>query len=113
MLDEIKDMNSSATEKLHAFVKTYVRHTVDNRKAVGIFLKEFDSLSPKRRKKITESRDQYDKFVFDLLNEGRDEVSSRTTSTFAWQRSPSSGWSTGCTAGIAPVATSAPTRSPR
>jgi len=72
MLDQIHDASGSATQKLHAFVKSYVRHTVDNRKAVGIFLKEFDSLSPKRRKKITESRDLYDKFVFDLLKEGRD-----------------------------------------
>jgi TetR/AcrR family transcriptional regulator, cholesterol catabolism regulator len=72
MLNQIHDANSSATQKLHAFVKSYVRHTVNNRKAVGIFLKEFDSLSPKRRKKITESRDLYDKFVFDLLKEGRD-----------------------------------------
>jgi AcrR family transcriptional regulator len=71
-LDELAAAEGTYAEKLHAFVRGYVLHTIENRKAVGIFLREFNSLSTRRRKKVTEVRDVYDQFVHDLLVAGRD-----------------------------------------
>jgi AcrR family transcriptional regulator len=71
-LEELAAAEGTYAEKLHAFVRGYVLHTIENRKAVGIFLREFNALSPRRRKKVTEVRDVYDQFVHDLLIAGRD-----------------------------------------
>jgi AcrR family transcriptional regulator len=71
-LEELSAAEGTYGEKLHTFVRGYVLHTIDNRKAVGIFLREFNALSTRRRKKVTEVRDVYDQFVYNLLMAGRE-----------------------------------------
>ena len=70
-LEELRELEGPSSEKLHRFVRMYVEHTIDNLEIVGIFFREFDSLSAERRKAVTEARDLYDRFLRELLEEGR------------------------------------------
>jgi AcrR family transcriptional regulator len=70
-LSAISALEVSAEEKLRTFVTWYVKHTIENRKIIGIFLRDFDSLSPRRRREITKERDVYDQFLRDVLAEGQ------------------------------------------
>jgi AcrR family transcriptional regulator len=70
-LAAITELDVSAEEKLRTFVTWYVKHTIENRKIIGIFLRDFDSLSPRRRREITKDRDVYDQFLRDVLAQGQ------------------------------------------
>ena len=70
-LSAIRSLDVSAEEKLRTFVTWYVKHTIENRKIIGIFLRDFDSLSPRRRREVTKERDVYDLFIRDVLAEGQ------------------------------------------
>jgi AcrR family transcriptional regulator len=82
-LAELEALETSAADKLRTFICWYVEHTIANRRVFGIFLRDFDALSPKRRKQLTEVRDSYDGFVMSLIAAGqqagefRDDVTPR------------------------------------
>lgn len=69
-LEELRQLDGPSSEKLHRFVSLYVEHTIQNLEIVGIFFREFDSLSLERREEVTKARDLYDSFLRDLLEEG-------------------------------------------
>lgn len=70
-LKEIEAFEGSAAEKLHVFVSRYTVHTIAHRQAIGIYLRDFDALPAKRRKKITEVTDIYNEFLSNLIRSGQ------------------------------------------
>jgi AcrR family transcriptional regulator len=77
-LAELEGLDLSAAEKLRTFICWYVEHTIKNRQVFGIFLRDFDALSTRRRKQLTDVRDSYDDFVISLILAGQDAGEFRT-----------------------------------
>jgi AcrR family transcriptional regulator len=72
-LDLIASLEGTALQKLRAFVVVHVRHNAENLVRMGVFFKDFRSLSPERRRIIVAERDRYDAFVRGLIRAGQEE----------------------------------------
>lgn len=59
--------------KLRAFIEGHLMANIANRIKIGVFLHDFRSLSPDRRKAIIRDRDTYDDYVRTLIREGQEE----------------------------------------
>jgi AcrR family transcriptional regulator len=82
-LDSQRDSDDPADVRLHTFVNRHVMFNAQHLAKMTVFFHDFRSLSPKRRDLIVKERDQYDKFVRDIIEEGiteglfRSDVDSR------------------------------------
>lgn len=59
--------------KLRAFIEGHVMANIANHVKIGVFLHDFRSLSPERRKAIIRDRDVYDGYVRTLIQEGQEQ----------------------------------------
>jgi len=72
-LDKIAALEGSALEKIRAFVVVHFAHNANNLVKMGVFFKDFRSLSGERRRTIVEERDMYDNFLRDLIRAAQKE----------------------------------------
>lgn len=82
-LDSQRDSTDPPDVRLHTFVNRHVIFNAQHLAKMTVFFHDFRSLSPERRELIVEERDQYDKFIRAIIDDGiaagvfRDDVDSR------------------------------------
>jgi AcrR family transcriptional regulator len=64
-------LDGNYLSRIDTFVREYVTHVIRNRVKVGVFIADFESLSPARRAIINRSKDRYDEFLRDLIVQGQ------------------------------------------
>ncbi len=72
-LDRIRALEGTALQKIRAFVVVHFAHNAENLVKMGVFFKDFRSLSGERRDVIVEERDMYDNFLRDLIRAAQKE----------------------------------------
>jgi TetR/AcrR family transcriptional regulator, cholesterol catabolism regulator len=72
-VERIESMEGDALQKTRAFVTSHILFNAENLMKMGVFLHDFRSLSPERRRTIVEERDSYDGFLRRLLHQGQEE----------------------------------------
>jgi AcrR family transcriptional regulator len=74
-LDTIAELEGTALQKIRAFCVVHFAHNAENLVKMGVFFKDFRSLSGERRKTIVEERDLYDNFLRALIRQAQKEGS--------------------------------------
>lgn len=74
-LDRISALDGTALQKIRAFVVVHFTHNAENLVKMGVFFKDFRSLSGERRQIIVAERDKYDTFLRDLIRAGQKDGS--------------------------------------
>lgn len=72
-LDLVAALDGDALQKIRAFVVVHFQNNAENLVKMGVFFKDFRSLSGERRRVIVEERDMYDSFLRDLIRAAQDE----------------------------------------
>jgi len=73
VLDAVEEVDGNALQKIRAFVTHHVTFNLENRMWVGVFFDDFRSLSPERREIVVRERDEYDRFLRNLITLGQKE----------------------------------------
>lgn len=82
-LDSQRDSTDPPDVRLHTFVSRHLMFNAQHLAKMTVFFHDFRSLSPDRRELIVEERDQYDRFIRDIIDDGiaegvfRSDVDSR------------------------------------
>ena len=69
-LDSQRDSDDPADVRLHTFVYRHLTFNAQHLAKMTVFFHDFRSLSPERRALIVEERDQYDKFIRKIIDDG-------------------------------------------
>lgn len=69
--DRWRALDGSYLTRIGTFVREYVIHVIRNRVKVGVFIADFEALSPPRRSVIDRSKDRYDEFLRDMIVGGQ------------------------------------------
>lgn len=68
---DVPSLNGEPLGKLREFVTRHVAHCARNIVGTGVFFRDFRSLSEDRRRIIVEQRDEYERLLRSVLEEGR------------------------------------------
>ena len=74
-LELIDSLEGTPLQKIRAFVVVHFSHNVENLVKMGVFFKDFRSLSAERREAIVQERDMYDNCLRDLIREAQKDGS--------------------------------------
>lgn len=70
-LERIAALEGTALQRVRAFVVAHTLHNAENIVRMGVYIKDFRSLSRERQRVIEKERDTYDAFLRDLIREGQ------------------------------------------
>lgn len=70
-MERLRKLDVDPLVKLRMFVQEHVRHIIDNLVKAAVFFHDYGSLSSDRRQYIVRERDQYDRFLRRLIEEGQ------------------------------------------
>ena len=68
--DALTDSDTSVLDRLRRVLRAHIGAITEDLNAAAVFLHEWRALDPKRRRKVLARRDQYERWMLDLLEEG-------------------------------------------
>ena len=72
-MEELGDCDGNPAHQLYAFAIGHVSKVLLNPRPNAIFVRDFAALSPERQTRILEHRDGYERFLMDIIEEGRQD----------------------------------------